>query len=383
MKTLISAAWGLEDGPEPGYDNRTPFDLARLNALNRLAVHALAGQARFCDGPQDRELVRFCLALLGYDPHLLAGGTAPVEALAYGATLRPHQVLFRMDLVTLEGGRLSAPTRTPLQEGESQALFAELKARVEDDKVKLLPAEGGRVFVCVDDALLSDELCGLALPDPKDSVGQPYPSVAGRSAAAVLIEKIRAACAACLESHEINRVRIDLGENPCNGVWIWGNGKPADLPSLRSKGHARALLAGGGPIVRGLARAIGADRAETIEPGREDYDLILAVSAHEMPAVDLKERIRRIEQWDADTAVLGSSGDARLIAAYTLNTTGKRRPLGRDRFGYLDGRTGGTTTVVAADVLAATQTARGAIEGQQLLSRTERSGDRTSTGGAE
>lgn len=382
MKTLISAVWGLEDGPEPGYDDRTPFDLARLNTLNRLAAQARAGQARFCSGSQDRELARFCLSLLGYETDLI-GGTAPIEALAYGATLRPHQVLFRMDLVTLEGGRLTAPARTPLQEGESQALFAELKARVEDDKVKLLPAEGGRVFVRVDDALLSDELCGLALPDPKDSVGQSYPSVAGRSEAAALIEKIRAACAACLEQHEINRVRIDLGENPCNGVWIWGNGKPLDLPSLRSKGYGRVLLAGGGPIVGGLARALGADRAETIEPGREDHDLVLAVSAHESPAADLKERIRRIEQWDADTSVLAASADARLIAAYTLKAAGKRRPLAGDRFGYLDGRTGGTSTAVAADVLAAVRTARGAVEGHELLGRTDRSGDRVSMGGAE
>lgn len=383
MKTLISAAWGLEDGPEPGYDNRTPIDLARLTALNRLAAQAQAGQARYGRGPRDSQVAGFCLSLLGYDPAQLHGGTAPIEILAYGASLKPYQVVLRMDLVTLENGRLAAPTRATLQEGESQAFCSELKARLEDDKVTVLPAEGGRLFVVVDDALLWDELCALELPDPKDAVGRPYPSVTGRSEAAALIDRIRVASEVCLEKHEINRVRIDLGENPCNGVWIWGNGKPADLPSLRSRGWSRALFTGTDPMLGGLARALGADLAQTVEPGRDDYDLVLAVTVHESLAADLKERIRRIEQWDADTGVLAAMHPARLIAAYTLQSAGKRRPLAKDRFAYLDGRTGGVGVGAAADALAAVQTARGVLEGHVLLKGPCGSDESLFKGGAE
>ncbi|MCG3176088.1 MAG: hypothetical protein MOGMAGMI_01027 [Candidatus Omnitrophica bacterium] len=353
MTALISAAWGLEDGPEPGYDNRTAMDLARTPHLNRLAGSASAGQARFVVAGR-RDPLRLALSIAGYDPASLAGGVAPFEAMGCGAVLRPHQVVFRMDLVTLEAGSLVSASPGDLQEGEAQALFGMLKARVEDDKVKLYPAEGGRAFLVVDDVLLSDELVGLELPEPGRSIGQVYPSVAGRSAAAALIEKVRSAAAEGLESHEINRVRIDLGENPCNGVWIWAQGRSADLPSLRSKGSSKPLFIGGGPVHRGLAKALGADWAETLDGKHEGYDLLFAMTVFEGPAGDLKERIRRIEEWDAVTGSLAEGSDgSRALAACTLETTGRRRALAPDRWMYLDGRCGGSSSVSAADALAA------------------------------
>jgi 2,3-bisphosphoglycerate-independent phosphoglycerate mutase len=60
-----------------------------------------------------------------------------------------------------------------------------------------------------------------------------------------------------LPGHAVNEVRLDLGENPANGLWLWGGGDCIAPGSLRLCARASGALVGQSRLVRGLARACG------------------------------------------------------------------------------------------------------------------------------
>ena len=68
----------------------------------------------------------------------------------------------------------------------------------------------------------------------------------------LLIEQVSKA----LEGHAVNRVRVDLGENPANMVWLWGQAAAMQGRSFRDRtGLAGAVVSTEFPM-QGLARSL-------------------------------------------------------------------------------------------------------------------------------
>jgi len=85
-----------------------------------------------------------------------------------------------------------------------------------------------------------------------------------------------------LQDHDINQVRVDLGENPANMIWLWGQGKKPALKTFRE-----CFDIPGGAMVaareyaRGLGRVAGLTVMEVKEEGEEPsafYDKISKVA---------------------------------------------------------------------------------------------------------
>jgi 2,3-bisphosphoglycerate-independent phosphoglycerate mutase len=89
-----------------------------------------------------------------------------------------------------------------------------------------------------------------------------------------------------LEEHEINTVRADLGENPANGVWIWGGGRPP-----KREGRLRGLAAGDHPSFVGLAKTWGLEMVSL-------DDAILAAGGHDLVVVHVAGALDRSRQGD-------------------------------------------------------------------------------------
>ncbi len=72
-----------------------------------------------------------------------------------------------------------------------------------------------------------------------------------------------------LADHEINRIRRDEGRSPVNGIWLWGQGRPTRLPSLRQRFDCSCAVITAVDIIRGIATCMGADVIEV--PGATGY----------------------------------------------------------------------------------------------------------------
>ncbi len=82
---------------------------------------------------------------------------------------------------------------------------------------------------------------------------------------------------AVLGAHDVNRVRVDLGENPANGAWLWGAGADRPVPSFERSFFLRAASVAQAPVARGVAAKLGmtaVDPKNAREPGADiDADL--------------------------------------------------------------------------------------------------------------
>ena len=65
-----------------------------------------------------------------------------------------------------------------------------------------------------------------------------------------------------LTANDVNTVRTDLGENPANAIWLWGQGKTPHLPPFTERFGLSGAVITGVDLVRGLAGLIGWDIIE-------------------------------------------------------------------------------------------------------------------------
>jgi 2,3-bisphosphoglycerate-independent phosphoglycerate mutase len=74
-----------------------------------------------------------------------------------------------------------------------------------------------------------------------------------------------------LNGHEINKVRIDLGEGPANMIWLWGCGPKPQLPSFQSQFGVRGAVISAVDLIKGIGRIIGLEVLK-IEGANGYYD---------------------------------------------------------------------------------------------------------------
>ena len=60
-----------------------------------------------------------------------------------------------------------------------------------------------------------------------------------------------------LAQHEVNQVRMDLGESPATSIWLWGQGTMPRLPSFRGRFGVQGAAITAVDLIRGISLGIG------------------------------------------------------------------------------------------------------------------------------
>ena len=150
-------------------------------------------------------------------------------------------------------------------------------------------------------------------PSPWEMVGQnPIAGLPPEGPVRTLYD----AAASALANHDVNAVRIDLGENPANALWIHGGGPAAVARTGDGAPPGGAILVGRGAAIAGLARVLGWQ--SSIVDG--DDDALAAAALAAMSVADLV--VVRTESVLAAASLGGpvakrdalSWADARLVA---------------------------------------------------------------------
>src|SRR3954466_14080082 len=101
MKYVVFVPDGCADVSLPELGDRTPLEAARMPRLAALAAHADVGRAAVIPPglPPGSDVGN--MAILGFDPARYHTGRAPIEAAALGLKIRPDQIAYRCNLVTV------------------------------------------------------------------------------------------------------------------------------------------------------------------------------------------------------------------------------------------------------------------------------------------
>ena len=140
MKYVVCVPDGASDEPVPDLGGRTPLEAAAMPNLAKLAARGEVGRAATIPAGMPPGSDVGNLSILGYDPAVHHTGRAPIEAAAMGLKLRPDQVAYRCNLVTVsaDGNMVDFAGGHPTSEQAAEVVEA-LEAELGDGEVSLPP----------------------------------------------------------------------------------------------------------------------------------------------------------------------------------------------------------------------------------------------------
>ncbi|HOW59643.1 MAG TPA: 2,3-bisphosphoglycerate-independent phosphoglycerate mutase [Candidatus Omnitrophota bacterium] len=289
MKYIVVILAGAADHPTEELGGKTPLEVAKIPNLNFFARSGKIGTAKLVS---DRLQLSSDISLfntLGYDAAKLYTGRGPLEAANLELKLDDKEVAFCMNFITEASGMLADPTAGNISTKEAKALVNFLNKKVASDFVRFFPGSGHRHIAVLKDAHGAEALSAKTR-SPDEAIGEKIESCLPKGPGEELMRKLMYDAKLLLQDHEINQVRVDLGENPANMIWLWGQGCKPVLQPLREMFE----ITGGAMVAvrefaKGFGRLAGLTVMEVKEEGEESAIFYDKISKVALDALDEKD----------------------------------------------------------------------------------------------
>jgi 2,3-bisphosphoglycerate-independent phosphoglycerate mutase len=253
VRRIMLVLPGLADAPLSSLGGRTPLAFANHPALDRLASRGRLGTVELDEGGNAGSIVGLP-ALLGLDARALELRRGPLEATGLGVALGADALAFRLNFLSTFDGTLADTRAGHVTDPEAALLLAALrKIDLGAFPLVLHAGAGYRHLAVVDPGAQLD----VATVPPQELLGRPLRDHLPTGRDAAPLAKFVEEAARLLPGNEVNRVRVDLGENPADAVWLWGEGRRRAIPRLGDAFGGPAAMVAAAPLVRGLALELG------------------------------------------------------------------------------------------------------------------------------
>jgi 2,3-bisphosphoglycerate-independent phosphoglycerate mutase len=255
---------GAADDPIEQFGNKTALEAADIPNMDKISRKGRLGVVRTIPNGMDPGSDVAQMSLLGYDPRKYYTGRAPIEAVARNVQLSPDDWVFRCNLVTIADGKMADHSAGHISTKEGTKLIEELNEQLSNDKVRFYTGVSYRHLLVLKGFDMDVRTC-----PPHDYIGQPVEKILPRGRGAEVLADLMARSQQFFYNHDINKVRVDLGENQVSSIWLWGQGKKAKLDSFEDRFGLKGAAITAVDLVRGLAKLIGFDLIEV--PGATGF----------------------------------------------------------------------------------------------------------------
>ena len=283
MKRVVILYEGAAEGPLEGLDGRTPLQTARAQHCSILAEAGVTGLLRppFEDLPWRTETLLGALCGLHRDDacRLRRG---PVEAAALDVDMSEGGTWYRGTFVTVDEGVVREEEVAGLGLEETRALCETMAEAGCGEGLSLYVLGPGALSVHVPHA-------GADWPEgvpPRLARGRPLSELLPGPDEATGYGACLASTLPALAGHAVNEVRVDLGENPANALWLWGGGTAEALGPLRAQSRPEGLVLSRGRTARAVANLTGMGYLEHQDPFADEPE------SRALPVVPLVEALR-------------------------------------------------------------------------------------------
>ncbi|MFQ5713979.1 MAG: cofactor-independent phosphoglycerate mutase [Candidatus Scalinduaceae bacterium] len=315
MKFCIIIPDGMADYKLEKLGGKTPLEAARTPFLDSISYNGLLGLVntvpkKFTPGSDIA-----CLSVFGYDPKVYYTGRAPLEAASLGIELREEEFAVRCNLISVHNDILEDFSAGHISDNEARSIISTLNEKLGNDTIRFHAGKGYRNIMIYNGDGKIDAVC----TPPHDIIGKSIernlPKGKGRE---ILIDLMKNSHE-ILENHDVNKVRLDLDENPANMIWLWGQGhRPVITPFKEMYGLSGAVITGV-DLLKGIATYLGWNIINV--PGATGYldtnykakaqYAIEAIETHDMVLIHIEapdeashegniyEKIRAIENIDS------------------------------------------------------------------------------------
>ncbi len=268
MKYIILVGDGMGDYPLAELGGKTPLAMARTPHMDWIADHGELGLVSTIPDGCETGSDTANLSLLGYDPRKTQTRRAPLEAASLGVNLRPADVAFRCNLVTLseQEGELTMDDYSAghISTGEAGTLMEAIDKALGDETFRFYPGVSYRHLMVWHGG--TDE---VHTTPPHDITGEKVgPYLNRMTPHGVLLELMNQA-SAVLKDHPINEMRVKKGLKPANHIWFWGQGHAPKLEAFKQRTGLTGAMISAVDLLRGIGVYIGLSVIQV--PGATGY----------------------------------------------------------------------------------------------------------------
>lgn len=260
MKYAVLLCDGMADLPREDIGG-TPMSVAHKPNMDKLAKVSRVGLVKTVEDNLKPGSDVANLSVLGYDPAIYYSGRSPLEAGSIGIDMKPTDVSFRTNLVTLsdepvyEDKTILDYCADDISTEEAAELIKFIDEKLGTDEFRFYSGVSYRHCLIWDHGTTD---IGTLTP-PHDITGKPIKTHLGvNENGKVLIEMMKKSYD-LLKDHPVNIKRIEIGLRPANSIWFWGEGVRKDLTPFAEKYGKSAAMISAVDLLRGIGKFTGMD----------------------------------------------------------------------------------------------------------------------------
>ena len=270
MKYVFIVPDGAADYPLDILKGKTPLEAADTPFMDGLAKHGQLGRVKTVPPGFTPSSDVANLALLGYEPAKYYCGRGPLEAANLNVKLTSADCALRCNLITESEGKLLDYSAGHITDKESKSLMDDINNELGAQDIEFYHGTSYRnLMVYRNAARLSFDK--LKFCPPHDVMGAEIKKCLPRGKHSDVLINLMRKSQDFLREHPINKVRIDLHENPANMIWLWGCGRHPDMPLFETKFGRKGAVISAVDLIKGMGRIMGMDVIE-VEGANGYYD---------------------------------------------------------------------------------------------------------------
>lgn len=259
MKYVVLLCDGMADYPVEELGGETPMSKSVTPNMDALAKNSVIGLVKtVADGMKPGSDVAN-LSVLGYDPAVCYTGRSPLEAGSIGIDMKPEDVSFRCNLVTVsdepnfEDRTLVDYCADDISTAEAAELVKFLASHFDNEEFKLYSGVSYRHCLIWHGGTLD---VGTLTP-PHDITGRKVTEYLPDHPNAEKLFAMMKKSYELLKDHPVNKAREERGLRPANCIWLWGEGVRANLENFYESHKLKASMISAVDLLKGIGKFAG------------------------------------------------------------------------------------------------------------------------------
>ncbi len=260
MKYVVLLCDGMADLPREDIGG-TPMSKADKPNMDKLAKISRVGLVKTVADELKPGSDVANLSVLGYDPAIYYSGRSPLEAGSIGIDMKPTDVSFRTNLVTLsdepayEDKTMVDYCADDISTAEAAELIKYIDEKLGTDEFSFYSGVSYRHCLIWDNGTLD---IGKLTP-PHDITGKPIKNYLGANENGKPLIEMMKKSYDLLKDHPVNKKRIERGLRPANSIWFWGEGVRKELTPFYEKYGKHAAMISAVDLLKGIGKFTGMD----------------------------------------------------------------------------------------------------------------------------
>lgn len=259
MKYVVLLCDGMADLPREDLTGKTPMGTANKPNMDKLAKVSEVGLVKTVIDSLKPGSDVANLSVLGYDPSVYYSGRSPLEAGSIGIDMKPTDVSFRCNLVTLsDEAEYSEKTMVDycsddISSEEAAELIAFIQEKMGTDEFRFYSGVSYRHCLIWNNGTLD---VGTLTP-PHDITGRKITEYLGVNKNGEKLLDMMKRSYNLLKDHPVNKKRTERGLRPANSIWLWGEGVRKELTPFEEKYGLKGAMISAVDLLKGIGKFTG------------------------------------------------------------------------------------------------------------------------------